>query len=230
VRRFYKDVSVVERAGRFDVLLDGKPIKTPRRKNLSVPARALAVAIAAEWRAQGDEIKRSAMPFNRLANTAIDRGGNEREQIVADLLRFAKADLLCYRAQETDLAERQRAVWDPILHWLDETHQARLQVATGMIHVEQPADALAAIRRLVDAQDLYVLTALHAAARITGSLVLALALVGGRLDAAEAFASSQLDETYQVEKWGVDHAAAERAKTLARELEFAARFAALARP
>lgn len=230
MKRFYKEVAIAERDGTFDVLLDGKPIKTPLRKKLSLPTRTLAEVIAEEWRAQGEEIKPLAMPFNRLANTAIDRGAREREQIVDDILRYANGDLLCYRAEGAELAERQDAAWDPILAWLAERHRTRLDVTTGMTHIAQPAEALLALGRAVRTRDDYALTALHAAATIMGSLALALALLDGRLDAAEAFALSQVDETWQAEKWGTDRAAAERAERLARELDFAARFAALGRP
>lgn len=230
MKRFYKSVSVAEREGGFDVLLDGRPIKTPLRNSLSLPTRALAEAIAEEWTAQGEEIEPLSMPLNRLANTAIDRGTREREQITADVLRFASSELLCYRAEEADLAQRQQSAWDPVLAWLAQKHHARLVVTTGMSNIAQPADALLALDQAVKARDDYALTALHAAAAITGSIALALALLEGRLTAAEAFACSQLDESYQAEKWGQDRAAAERAKSLARELEVAARFAALSGP
>jgi chaperone required for assembly of F1-ATPase len=230
VRRFYKTVSVVERDGAFDVLLDGKPIKTPRRKNLSVPTRRLAEAIALEWRAQGEQIELLSMPLIRLATAAMDRGSHERGQVVADILRYANGDLLCYRAEDIELAERQRTAWDAVLGCLDVTHCARLEVTTGLSHIAQPQDALQRLGEVVEGCDPYALTALHATATITGSITLALALLAGRLGAAEAFALSQLDETYQAEKWGVDHTAAERAKNLARELESAAQFAVLSRP
>src|ERR1700754_2764140 len=51
-RRFYNDVSVVEGEGGFSLALDGRPVKTPARRPLGAPTRALAEALAAEWRAQ----------------------------------------------------------------------------------------------------------------------------------------------------------------------------------
>jgi chaperone required for assembly of F1-ATPase len=227
--RFYKEVAVAERDGAFAVLLDGKPIKTPLRRNLSLPTRALAEVIAEEWGAQGQQIDPLAMPLNRLANTAIDRGDLDREAITADILRYASGDLLCYRAEESALAELQRAAWDPILAWLEEKYGARLAATTGMVHVAQPAEALLALGRAVKTRDAWALIALHSAADATGSLALALALVDGRLDAAETFALSHLDEIYQQEKWSEDKAATERAGNLARELEDALRFSSLSR-
>jgi chaperone required for assembly of F1-ATPase len=170
VKRFYKGVSVAERGGAFEILLDGKSIKTPRRKTLSLPTRALANAIAEEWRAQGSEIRPLEMRLNRLANTAIDRDDHERAQIVADILRYASGDLLCYRAEEAELAARQRAGWDPILAWLEQKHLAPLAVTTAMAYTAQPAESLAALGRAVEARDAFALTTLHAASTITGSI------------------------------------------------------------
>ncbi len=70
----------------------------------------------------------------------------------------------------------------------------------------------------------FELAALHAAAAITGSLVLALALAGRRLTAAEAFAAAHIDEAFQAEKWGTDAEAAARAARLAAELAAAEQF------
>ena len=68
------------------------------------------------------------------------------------------------------------------------------------------------------------------AASLTGSLVLGLALADGRLPAAEAFALSRLDETFQNEAWGRDAEAEARAARLGLELAAIERFLRLARP
>jgi chaperone required for assembly of F1-ATPase len=56
-----------------------------------------------------------------------------------------------------------------------------------------------------------------------------LALLEGRLDADEAFAASQLDESFQIEAWGEDAEQAERRAALAKEIVAAARFISLLR-
>ena len=73
------------------------------------------------------------------------------------------------------------------------------------------------------------LVALRAAAQTTGSLVLALALADGRLDAEAAFEASQLDESYQIGFWGEDHEAARRRDHLRAEIADIARFMACLR-
>ena len=52
VKRFWSEVAVVEKApAGYGVALDGRPVRTPARAELVVPTRALAEAIADEWRA-----------------------------------------------------------------------------------------------------------------------------------------------------------------------------------
>ncbi len=56
---------------------------------------------------------------------------------------------------------------------------------------------------------------LHALTAVCGSLVIALAVMEGRLDAASAFAAAQLDKTFQIEA---------RRRALAADIAAAARF------
>jgi chaperone required for assembly of F1-ATPase len=57
-----------------------------------------------------------------------------------------------------------------------------------------------------------------------GSLIIALALIEGHLDAEGAFAASQLDESFQIEGWGEDAEQAARRRALAADIQAAARF------
>jgi len=222
MKRFYKDASVAGEGGAFRVLLDGKPVKTPSRDVLAVPTRALADAIADEWRAQAEAIDPKAMPLTGLAMAAIDGVAAER---AAQALAFAKSDLLCYRAGEpVELVSRQASAWDPLLDWVAGRHGAQLSVATGIMFVDQPAEALAALERAVAGLGPFHLMGLHSAAAITGSLVLALALAEGRVSGADAFAASRIDEAFQAGKWGADAEATAREAHIEAELAAAGRF------
>src|SRR5438445_4772656 len=154
MKRFYKLVAIAPVEGGFGILLDGKSVKTPARNVLALPTEKLASAIAAEWREQGDEVVATAMPLLRLANSVIDGVAANRDAVIAAILRFGENDLLCYRAhQPPDLAARQREGWDPLLHWVHQQHGVRMTVAEGLTHVDQTAEALAALRRALDRFD-----------------------------------------------------------------------------
>src|SRR5258708_15553880 len=158
LKRFYKDVSVAPVDGGFAMLLDGKPVKTPGRGSLVLPAQKLASAIAAEWQAQGEDIIATSMPLLRLANTVIDGVAVNREGVIDAILRFGENDLLCYRAhQPPELAARQRAGWDPLLDWAQKKIGAQMTVAQGLTHVDQLPQALAGLRRALEGFDVFVL-------------------------------------------------------------------------
>lgn len=230
VKRFYKEVSVGEADGGFAVLLDGRPLKTPSRSAFALPNRALAEAVAGEWRSQTEEIDPQTMPLTRLVNTAIERVPANRAPVAEQTLAIGKSDLLCYRAEAPHtLVARQVEMWDPVLDWLHQRHGARLAVTQGIQFVQQPAEAQMALEMAVWGHDDFMLTGISAAASILGSLVLALALAENRLSAKEAFRLATLDEAFQTERWGADAEAEARLDRLAAELAAIERFFALLR-
>jgi chaperone required for assembly of F1-ATPase len=230
VKRFYRNAEPVRRAGGHGITLDGKPIKTPGKRDLVVPNEALAAAIAEEWNAQGGEVRAVTMPLTRLATTTVDRVATQRDMIVRQTANYAATDLVCYRAgHPRALAARQQAVWQPLIDWAVLRCDAPLSVTTGVIPTKQSATSLRAFAAAVDEQDDFALTALHVATAACGSLVIGLALIEGHLDAEGAFAVSQLDESFQIETWGEDAEQAQRRRSLAADIQAAARFISLLR-
>jgi chaperone required for assembly of F1-ATPase len=230
MKRFYKDASAQALEGGFGVALDVKTLLTPAKLPLVVPRLALAEAIAAEWQAQADEVRPHTMPLMRLASTAIDLVARRHADVAAEIAGFAETDLVCYRAdQPPALVARQQAVWQPLIDWVTLRYDAPLAVTAGIIPVTQTPMTLRALAVAVAAYDPMSLTALHAATTASGSLVIALALMEGRLDAEAAFAASQLDESFQIERWGEDYEAADRRAALKADIATAACFIALLR-
>jgi chaperone required for assembly of F1-ATPase len=222
--RFYAEVTVAERPGGDALLLDGKPLITPGRAELLLPAAGLAHAVAQEWRAQGERIDPESMPLTRLANSAIDGVRGREAEVAADIARYAASDLLCYRAgYPEELAARQREHWDPVLDWLAEAHGCRLVVATGVMHVAQPEDAVARIARLIGQRSAFPLAALHSLTTLTGSVLLALAHAERRLALEATWAAAHVDEDWQIAQWGKDLEAAERRRRRKSELAAASR-------
>ncbi len=209
-RRFYKEADVGETGETFPVLLDGKPIRTPARRILAAPTRALAEAIAAEWNAQTEFVDPFHMPLTRLANAIID-GVAEAPQPVADeIAKYLASDLMFYRAgSPARLVALQSRHWDPVVGWARDQLGARFVLAEGVIFVEQPAPALAAARAALP-DDPWRLGALSSITTITGSALLALALWHKHLDLDAAWAAAHVDEDWNIAQWGEDELAAER--------------------
>jgi chaperone required for assembly of F1-ATPase len=230
MKRFYKQAESLESASGHGVALDRRPVKTPGKRELIVPNRVLAAAIADEWNGQEGEIRPVTMPLTRLATTAIDRVATQREATIQQTANYADTDLVCYRATHPPaLAARQHAVWQPLVDWAVLRYDAPVVITTGVIPKSQSAASLRAFGAAVAEQDDFALTALHVATAASGSLVIGLALIEGQLDAQEAFTASQLDESFQIEAWGEDSGQAERRRALAADIAAAARFMLLLR-
>lgn len=229
-RRFYRTAAVEAAEGGHRITLDGRMARTPAGKVLALPSAALAAAVADEWQAQGETVDPSTMPLCRLACTALDRVGTHRAAVIDELLSYAGGDVLCYRAEAPrELAALQQAAWQPLLDWAASAFGARLAVTVGVVPLQQPAEAMEALATAVAACDDMVLTGLASIAQTVGSLVIALALVHGRIDAEAAFRAAFLDECYQAEHWGIDAEAAERRDRLAADIAAGATFVRLAR-
>jgi chaperone required for assembly of F1-ATPase len=230
MKRFYKVTAVEAGEGGFRVLLDGRPMRTPAKAVLVVPTEVLADAIAEEWRAvpENAEINVSHLPLTRLAATGLDRVTSQRKLVIDETAKYGASDLLCYRAADpVSLVQRQNETWQPLLDWAAERYDATLAVTAGTTFVSQPHAALAALRRAVTTHSDLALSALYNLTHIAGSLVIALAISEGRLDAAQGFAAAQLDEIYQIEKWGSDPLAEQRHDGIRRDLDAGGRFLAL---
>ncbi|KAI96300.1 ATPase [Rhodomicrobium udaipurense JA643] len=229
LKRFYKDATVAEHDGAFQIHLDGRTIKTPAGRALAVPTRALADAIAGEWNEQGEIIAPHSLFLTRLANSAADAVAPREAEVVDEITSFAASDLLCYRAPfPAALAARQAELWNPVLAFIREKYGATFEVAEGVGHVAQPPASIEAIRNVVAAYGPFRLAALHMMTTLTGSALLALAHVDGFLDLAATWAAAHVDEAWQAAQWGQDFDAAERLKRRSDDFDKASRFFALA--
>ena len=98
-KRIYTNVAVEADAGGFKVALDERTVKTPAQQPLIIANQVLAEAVAGEWRAQDKEIRHETMPITRYVCTVLDRVTPGRAEVVAETVKFAETDLLCYRAE-----------------------------------------------------------------------------------------------------------------------------------
>jgi chaperone required for assembly of F1-ATPase len=231
VKRLYREVTVAPGEHGHQILLDGRPMRTPAKHPLVVPTAPLAEALADEWREQGDTIRPDTMPLTRLASTAIDHMPTQRQAAIEEVVDYADTDLVCYRAAEPfELVQRQQHAWQPMLEWLNQTYGVRLVVTTSILPVVQPAPARARLRRAIEDLGDWPLVGMHMATTALGSLVLGLGLLHGRLDAETVLAASLLDELYEIERWGSDVEAERRHQALRRDVSGAARFLACLHP
>lgn len=220
-RRFWKEVSTEQGTFGHAVRLDGRPVKTPTRNELALPTKRLADAVVAEWEAVEKTIDPIQMPMTGFANAAIDRVATDREGFAAAIAAYGETDLFCYRAEAGEpLAERQADVWDPWLDWARARYDVSFVIVEGIMHQPQPEATLAKLRAAVAARGTFELAAMAKLTHLSGSLVVALALVERAGEADALWNAACLDELWQEELWGADHWAEKNRAD--REAEFMA--------
>lgn len=207
LRKFYKEASVQQSEDNrvWEVLLDGRSLKTTAKRDLNLPTRTLAQAIAFEWNAQEKDVIPQSMPVTQLIFTGLDNFADELDLIRDETAKYGETDLLCYRvADPKALGARQDEHWQPLLDWAAKQLDAPLTVTHGIMAVDQPAQSLTALRRPLERLDILHITALRTLVGATGSLVLALAVYFGRISPDDALDLATIEERFQIETWGPD--------------------------
>lgn len=228
-KRFYEAATVLPESAGFVLTLDGRPARTPAKAPLVLATEALGEAVAAEWNAQGEFIDPATMPLTRIANSAIDGVSREMDAVRAEIARYAGSDLVMYRAGDPEaLVAEQGQAWDPILDWAHRTLGARFVLSQGVTFVEQPEASLARIREtLARETSPFRLAALHVLTTLSGSVLLALMVATGAIEADAAWRAAHVDEFHQESRWGVDAEAIGRRTKREAEFQAATRILAL---
>ncbi len=176
MKRFWSDVSVAPCDGGFKVQLDGRDVKTQGGAVQIVPTGTLAEALAAEWRAQGEDINAALFVHRDLADYAIDIVRADRTAAIATLLGFAQTDTLCYRADPgSALALRQDEIWEPLLAALETRLGIAFVRVAGVVPQPQPDPTLHTLESHLATLDDFTLAALQTLASLAASLTVGLA-------------------------------------------------------
>jgi chaperone required for assembly of F1-ATPase len=230
MKRFYQAVSVAPAADGWQVMLDGRGIRTAAGRAQIVPTRALAEAMAAEWAGQGAEIDPAGFVLRDMADYAIDVIAEDRAAAIRAMVAYAGTDTLCYRAEPDEpLRERQDAVWEPLLHAAEQRWDIHFERIDGIMHRPQPAPTLARMEAVLAAESAHRLAALQTLTSLAASLVIALAALTPEAEAEALWSAANLEEDWQADLWGKDAEAEARRERRFAAFEAAMRFAALAR-
>jgi len=207
-KRFWKNVHVASLEAGYFIKLDEKILKTPAKKQMLLPTETLAKKVASEWDQQVEEIDPTTMPFTKSANAALDKVFEQSEEVISLLGEYGETDLLYYRADSPpELQKRQKLGWDPIIKWAENTFEVQINCGTGIVYIPQNERLISETRKKINTLSIFELAAFYDMVSITGSLILGLAIINGRLSAEEAYQLSRIDEQWQLEQWGEDEEA-----------------------
>ena len=212
MKRFYKNVIVAPQDGGYAVLLDGRPIRTQGGgKPQIVPSEALAHRLAEEWEDQGETIDPARFVARDMADHAIDTIAPDPAAVAEKLLAYAETDTLCYRADPDEAFwHRQQEVWEPLVLALEQREGVRLERVCGIVHRPLKRETLDRLRARLAAMDPFTLAALENLTALAASLTIGLAALEPEADADALWDAANLEEDWQIERWGEDEEAAER--------------------
>ena len=232
MKRFYKLVSKAKGEAGWSIQLDGKPVKTPLKKNLEVKAEGFADLLVCEWAGQSDEIDLQKMPYTQIASTLVDRVCDRvlRDQMKEALLKYLDTDLICYRAPPENIgavespAHLQAQIWDPWLDWFEKEYAERLQTTHALTALRQPQGAHDNVSGKVDALSDEEFTLFQLLVPATGSLVLSLAFMEHKIGAEDLLKAIRIEEHlkdhhYNAELYGRDPAQEKRDDALLVDLK-----------
>ena len=230
MKRFWSEAVAAPAGDCWQVLLDGRPVKTQGGSPQVLASLPLAQALAGEWGAQGATVDPDSLPLRDLADYAIDVVAAGRAAAIAQLLRYGQTDTLCYRADpEEPLYARQQAVWEPLLVAAEARWDVQFSRISGVIPAPQPSETLARLERVLTAHSDHALAALVTLSALAASLVIALAALEPGADVAALWNAAELEEDWQAEQWGQDAEAQARRARRTASFTSAVKFAALAR-
>lgn len=204
-KRFYETVDV-KRVGdmRYSVMLDGSPVRTPKRSVLEVPTRGLATSLACEWDAQRGRIRPTSMPLTTLATTALDVVPEFRAKIISSLVGYIHTDTCCIRpSHPRELVEHQARYLDAITDHFSAEYGLSVNVDVGGFDGMQSPAMCALLSDIFSTASPFELAALDSAAATSKSVLLSVALRDGVLDCTGALEAARSEERWQAGVWGL---------------------------
>jgi len=217
MKRFFTQATAENNA----VLLDGKAVQTPARRPLALPNAALAEAVAAEWNALGDTIDKNKLPLTGMASLALDIAAPRRDELLEELLEYGETDLLFYRSEEEALAKTQQVNWQPWINHAQVAFETRYTVTDGIMPVTQPSANRFKHAAQLQTLNAWQLALLAAVVKPTTSLILGWFFLQGKIDVAELFTLSRLEEAHNIAQWGEDDEAKQKAESIRADLQVA---------
>lgn len=144
--------------------------------------------------------------------------GKDREEVIDRLVRFALTDMMLFWGQNEDLVKRQEKIWGPLLEWANEEINTKFIRTQSLDVPEQEKTSGYRLKAFLEKLSDKELAAFYVAALNMKSVLLAAALVKGRIDAKQAFEAAYLEELWQAENWGVEEEAEKRRAEVRQEL------------
>lgn len=190
-------VHIVEEEGLYYLQTAKSRILTPKKQALAVPSKVLAEVVAKGVEEQGQK-----NAYYKMASYAADMTAQQQQEIHDELMNFVDADLVCYRANEpADLVEWQSEYWDDVVVWAKKAGFGQVSCEVGIQFFSQPDDIHENISQRLKSFTPWELVPAATVSRLSGSVLLALMFMDGKVSVKALRDKALADMLYQVNRY-----------------------------
>ena len=197
--------------GKYLLNINNKSLKTPDGNIIELPSMKLAKILLKDY-----ESSFKSKPLNivrpiKITNTAIDKIKPNNIFYINEITDNLNNDMICYFANSpVELVDLQNKDWLPLINYMKSSYNIELIYTSKLFSINQKPDSLLKLKNILNEINIFKLSAIYTLSQITKSIIISLALVNNKISAKKAFENSNLEELYQISKWGKDEEAFDR--------------------
>ena len=201
--------------GKYQLNINNKSLKTPDGNIIELPSIKLAKILLKDY-----ESSFKSKPLNivrpiKITNTAIDKIKPNNIFYINEITDNLNNDMICYFANSpVELVDLQNKDWIPLINYMKSSYNIELIYTSKLFSINQKPDSLLKLKNILNEINIFKLSAIYTLSQITKSIIISLALVNNKISAKKAFENSNLEELYQISKWGKDEEAFDRLNTI----------------
>ena len=206
---------VQSKKGKYLLTINNKSLKTPDGNIIELPSIKLAKILLKDY-----ESSFKSKPLNivrpiKITNTAIDKIKPNNIFYINEITDNLNNDMICYFANSpVELVDLQNKDWLPLINYMKSSYNIELIYTSKLFSINQKPDSLLKLKNILNEINIFKLSAIYTLSQITKSIIISLALVNNKISAKKAFENSNLEELYQISKWGKDEEAFDRLNTI----------------
>lgn len=137
-----------------------------------------------------------------------------KNAIIDRLVNFALNDVLLFWSTDKKVQKEQEKSWSPIIVWANQTVNVDFKKTDSLEVQSENVNTSSRLKDYLSSLSDKELSGFYIAALNMRSVLLALALVKGKINANKAFELSELEELYQARKWGTEPVAEARRNSI----------------
>tara|TARA_B100000676_G_scaffold40277_1_gene38106 strand:- start:680 stop:1378 length:699 start_codon:yes stop_codon:yes gene_type:complete len=206
---------IQSKKGKYLLYINNKSLKTPDGNIIELPSMKLAKILLKDY-----ESSFKSKPLNivrpiKITNTAIDKIKPNNIFYINEITDNLNNDMICYFANSpVELVDLQNKEWLPLINYMKSSYNIELIYTSKLFSINQKPDSLLKLKNILNEINIFKLSAIYTLSQITKSIIISLALVNNKISAKKAFENSNLEELYQISKWGKDEEAFDRLNTI----------------